>query len=144
VIRATLIGSALAIALSACAGGASDAEQPADLEFAPVGALPASVRQAPTAVRDAYRFTLANSDVLRQVPCHCGCGSMGHTSNAACYLSPDSTADGPVFDSHALGCSICVDITQDVMRLMRQGKDLAEIKAYVETTYSRYGPSNLP
>ena len=44
------------------------------------------------------------------------------------------------FDSHALGCSICVDITLDTIRLIEQGKDIAEIQAYVDSQYSRYGP----
>ena len=48
------------------------------------------------------------------------------------------------FDGHALGCSICVDITQDAMRLTKQGKNPQDIKAYVDKTYSQYGPSNMP
>ncbi len=119
-------------------------ESGTDLGLAAVSALPNAVRRAPVPVRDAYRFAVANPDILRQFPCYCGCGPMGHTSNAACFLQTDSTADGLVFDSHALGCSICVDIAQDVMRLMRQEKPLVDIQAYVESTYSRYGPSNLP
>jgi hypothetical protein len=47
------------------------------------------------------------------------------------------------FDNHALGCSICVDITQDAMRLSKQGKSPQDIKAYVDKTYSQYGPSNM-
>jgi cytochrome c-type biogenesis protein CcmH/NrfF len=47
------------------------------------------------------------------------------------------------FDNHALGCSICVDITQDVMRLQREGKSDQEIRAYIDGTYSKYGPSNI-
>ena len=42
--------------------------------------------------------------------------------------------------THALGCSICVDITQDTMRLLRQGKTVSEIKALIDQTYSQYGP----
>jgi len=48
------------------------------------------------------------------------------------------------YDTHALGCSICVDITLDTMRLLRQGKTVAEIKTFVDQTYSQYGPSNIP
>ena len=47
------------------------------------------------------------------------------------------------FDGHALGCSICVDITQDAMRLTKEGKSPQDIKAYVDKTYSQYGPSNM-
>ena len=42
------------------------------------------------------------------------------------------------FDNHAAGCMICVDITQDTMRLLRQGKELKAIRAYIDTTYSQY------
>jgi hypothetical protein len=36
-----------------------------------------------------------------------------------------------------------VDITQDVMRLSKEGKGVQEIRAYVDAAYARYGPSNL-
>ena len=48
------------------------------------------------------------------------------------------------YDTHALGCSICVDITQDTMRLLQEGKSVQEIKAYVDRTYSKYGKTNMP
>jgi hypothetical protein len=34
-----------------------------------------------------------------------------------------------------------VDITRDVMRLMREGRGEAEIRAYIDATYSKFGPS---
>jgi hypothetical protein len=49
-----------------------------------------------------------------------------------------------IFDTHALGCSICVDITQDTMRLLKQGEPVIDIKTYIDQTYSQYGPSNIP
>jgi hypothetical protein len=48
------------------------------------------------------------------------------------------------YDPHALGCSICVDITQDTMRLLREGQTVAQVRDYVDLTYARYGPSNIP
>jgi hypothetical protein len=43
--------------------------------------------------------------------------------------SLNKTSDGTVktFDPHALGCSICVDITQDAMRMLKDGKSVPEI-----------------
>jgi hypothetical protein len=49
-----------------------------------------------------------------------------------------------MYDTHALGCSICLDITQDTMRLLAQGQSVSEIKAYVDQTYAQFGPSNMP
>jgi signal transduction histidine kinase/CHASE3 domain sensor protein len=140
---AALSLAVVAMALGGCSDGAPENGARTTLQLAAISQLPPEVQRAPVAVSEAYRFAVANPAILRQVPCYCGCGAMGHTSNAACYLAPGSRDGAPVFDGHALGCSICVDITHDVMRLMRQGKALAEIRAYVDTTYARYGPSNL-
>lgn len=137
-IMVILLGS-----LSAC-GGKSGSSDDHDLAMASLDKMPAEVKSAPVAVRQAYQFNVANRDVMTQLPCYCGCGSMGHTSNYSCYVS-SVDADGNVtYDTHALGCSICVDITQDTMRLLKDGKSVPEIKAYVDQTYAQYGPSNMP
>ena len=128
--------------LTACAS--NDAEASHELKMASLDRMPLDVRNAPVTVQQAYQFNVANPDVMTQLPCYCGCGSMGHTSNYACYVS-GVDADGKIsYDTHALGCSICVDITQDTMRLLGQGKSVPEIKAYVDQTYAQYGPSNMP
>jgi len=128
--------------LTAC--GAKTSDDNPDLAMASLDEMPSEVKNAPVAVKQAYQFNVANPDVMTQIPCYCGCGSMGHTSNYSCYVS-SVDADGKVkYDTHALGCSICVDITQDTMRLLKQGKSVPEIKAYVDQTYAQYGPSNMP
>jgi hypothetical protein len=106
--------------------------------------MPAEVLAAPAQVQQAYQFAAANPEVMQQVPCYCGCGDMGHTSNYACYVSGQGPDGKLEYDEHALGCSICVDITQDSMRLFEQGQSLPEVRSYIDSTYSRYGPSNIP
>src|SRR5215813_14589593 len=39
--------------------------------------LPEGLRAAPDEIREAYRFAVANRDVLRYIPCYCGCGEQG-------------------------------------------------------------------
>jgi hypothetical protein len=72
-------------------------------KLAPESVLPADIRKAPDDVREAYRFALANRDTLRYIPCYCGCGEQGHTSNASCYFQDSSTPEKPVFDRMSLG-----------------------------------------
>jgi hypothetical protein len=110
----------------------------------PLDQMPSEVRSAAMTVQQAYRFAAANPPILQQIPCYCGCGAMGHTSNYACYWKKDAANGAPTFENHALGCSICVDITQDTMRLLKEGKNLPEIKAIIDGTYSKFGPSNIP
>ena len=101
--------------------------------------LPAFAQTAPARVRQAYQFTAANREVTEQVPCYCGCVNIGHTSSYDCYIADTYNADILLFDEHALNCSICVDITQEVMRMMREGKSTPEIVDYVNAAYSKLG-----
>ncbi len=134
----------LLLAGSAGCAGASSGESTAEIKMAPMSQMPADVQKAPVSVQEAYRFAYANPDTMKQIPCYCGCGDDGHTSNYDCYVSSVDGQGKVTYDPHALGCSICVDITQDAMRLLRQGKSVQEVRAYVDQTYAKYGPSNMP
>jgi hypothetical protein len=47
-----------------------------------------------------YRFAVEHPETLQWMPCTCGCGSLGHTSNRACYIKAES--EGQItFTSHA-------------------------------------------
>ena len=130
----------LTTTISACSAG-----QPStNLPMASLGPMPGEVQSAPVTVQQAYQFAVANPVVMKNIPCYCGCGNVGHTSNYDCYVSSVDDQGKVTFDQHALGCSICVDITQDVMRLLKEGKSPQEARAYIDATYSKYGPSNIP
>ena len=141
----TLLASLLilvSVATAGCNGTAANTvHEPA---MASMADMPAEVGAAPVVVQQAYQFAVANPDVLQKVPCYCGCGAMGHKSNYACYVKNVDAAGKVSYDTHALGCSICVDITQDVLRLYKQGTSVPDIRAYVDATYAKYGPSNMP
>ncbi|HMR99341.1 MAG: PCYCGC motif-containing (lipo)protein [Anaerolineales bacterium] len=130
-----------ATAVSACSTSNSD---DAHLAMMPLDQMPMEVQSAPVAVQEAYQFNTANPDIMKNIPCYCGCGDIGHTSNYDCYVSNIDDKNNITFDNHALGCSICVDITQDVMRMLRDGKSPQDARAYIDATYSKYGPSNIP
>jgi len=133
-----IIGMALA-SLPACS-----TQQTTELHMMSIDHMPADVQSAAVTVQEAYQFAAANPDVMENIPCYCGCGNIGHTSNYGCYVSHVDDQGKIAFDNHALGCSICVDITQDVMRMLREGKSLQEARAYIDATYSKYGSSNIP
>ncbi len=71
-------------------------------ELAPESVLSETLRNAPPKVREAYRFAIANREILRQIPCYCGCGAQ-HKSNAECYIK-NVAADGKIeFDLMSYG-----------------------------------------
>jgi hypothetical protein len=116
--------------------GANAGTDRATLAMAEAHDIPTAVQDASQRVSDAYRFAAANPTVLEQIPCYCGCGPMGHGSNYACFWQSEGTVD-----EHALGCGICVDIAQDVMRGLQQGRSLSQIRIQVDGDYSRFGPA---
>jgi hypothetical protein len=137
-----MIGLVGLTVLPACSTQSSSGE--VHLDMASMDHMPPEVQSAPVTVQEAYQFNVANPEIMKNIPCYCGCGAIGHTSNYACYVSHVDENGNIMFDNHALGCSICVDITQDVMRMLREGKSPQEARTYIDATYSKYGPSNIP
>jgi hypothetical protein len=135
-----LIGLIALTSLPACSAQSSDTH----LNMTSMDQMPSEVQSAPVTVQQAYQFASANPDIMKNIPCYCGCGNVGHTSNYSCYVSSVDDKGNIKFDNHALGCSICVDITQDVMRMLKDGKSPRDIRASIDNTYSKYGPSNIP
>lgn len=139
-----LIGLLTLTGVSGCSSQSETGDSHANMKMASMDIMPAEVQSAPVSVQQAYQFNVANPDIMQDIPCYCGCGSVGHTSNYDCYVADVDAAGQITFDNHALGCSICVDITQDVMRMVEDGKSPQDARAYIDATYSKYGPSNIP
>jgi hypothetical protein len=92
---------ALSLALEACTDATGMVQE--QLTLAPESALPDFVRDAAPQVQEAYRFAIANPEVLSKFPCYCGCGAMGHQNNLQCYIK-EIRADGSIeFENHAFG-----------------------------------------
>jgi hypothetical protein len=99
-VMALLLGLLLLVG-SACTG--ADHQTREELTLAPASALPDFVRDGSSQVKGAYRFAIANPDVLSVIPCYCGCGAIGHKNNLQCYIK-DRQPDGSiVFENHAFG-----------------------------------------
>ena len=139
-IRLLIILSGMLLVPTLIAGCANVQAAETSFEMAPMSDMPAEVRQAPVSVQEGYQFAAANPEILEQVPCYCGCGPIGHTSNHSCYVQGTAPDGSIIFDRHAMGCTICVDITHDTMRLLSQGKTVDDVLAYVDGRYSQYGP----
>ena len=74
-----------------------------EIRLAPASQLPDRIGQAPSTVQEAYRFAVANQDLVSQFPCYCGCVHAGHASNLDCYVQEVQVDGTIVFDEHAFG-----------------------------------------
>jgi hypothetical protein len=143
-VRWLILSVALILVVSSLGGCSGTKSSQTNLnKMAPMSDMPSEIQKAPTIVQESYQFAVANPEALKNVPCYCGCGAVGHTSNYSCYVQEVKTSGEIVFDQHALGCTLCVDISQDVIRLTNEGKTPQEIRGAIDQTYSQYGPSNM-
>lgn len=100
--RELLTRGLLAVSAMAVAGCRTFEAAEHRYQLASENVLPTDIAKAPAEVREAYRFAITNRDTLRYIPCYCGCGAEGHTSNASCYIKDSSTRDNLLFDRMSL------------------------------------------
>ena len=105
---------------------------------APEGELPSVVHHAGPEAVDAYRAAMHSPDVLRAVPCTCGCmESLGHENNLDCYID-EIQANGMVtYSTHGIYCVVCQLITRDALDGAAAGMRGEELHAMI---LNRYGP----
>lgn len=87
------------------------------------------------AIKRAYAFAARRPDILRSMPCYCGCKRLGHESNEACYVKSRSSTGQPRWTDHAITCGICIDITLDAAVMTADQKPIDTIRRAIETKY---------
>ena len=91
-------------------------------------------------VRATYDFAAQHPEILKYVPCYCGCGSQGHSANESCFVARrDAVGNVLEWDTHGFGCTICVDVAREAMQLYSSGADVVSIRTAIE---KRWSPGN--
>lgn len=78
--------------------------------------------------RAAYQVAKDIPEVLEEMPCFCGCKSIGHKSNLFCFK-----------DNHGAACAMCQDIALDAKKMHDQGMPIAQIQDKIK---AKYGPQS--
>ena len=88
-------------------------------------------------VRATYDFAAQHPEVLKYVPCYCGCGAQGHKANESCFVARRDVKGNVVeWDTHGFGCTICVDVAREAMQLYASGADVHSIRAAIERKWT--------
>ena len=88
-------------------------------------------------VRATYDFAAQHPEVLKYVPCYCGCGADGHSANESCFVARrDARGNVLEWDTHGFGCTICVDVAREAMQLYSSGADVVSIRAAIEKKWT--------
>lgn len=96
-------------------------------------------------VRQVYEFAARHPEVLQYVPCYCGCEREGHSANHSCFVK-SRASDGRVteWDSHGVGCAICLQVGYDAMTLFNAGSKPPAIRDAIDRKYASRFPSSTP
>jgi len=165
VLLIILIG---AIAFAGCAGPEPASSEtapapPAQSATSPAGdprhladdlpLLPTGVEMGvrPVAVmRATYEFAARHPEVMKYVPCFCGCERGGHQDNHDCFVAGRENKRVTSWDTHAIGCEICVDVAHQALQMHNSGASVAAIRASIEKRYAaqaaegRHTPTPMP
>jgi len=88
-------------------------------------------------VRATYDFAAQHPEILKYVPCYCGCGADGHSANESCFVARrDAKGNVLEWDTHGFGCTICVDVAREAMQLHSSGADVVSIRAAIEKKWT--------
>jgi hypothetical protein len=114
----------------------------------PLPALPRVSFEPPRSmavVQQVYEFAARHPEVLQHVPCYCGCERIGHNGNHDCFIK-SRAANGRVaeWDSHGIGCTICIDVARDALTLFNTGATPTAIRAAIDAKYGSRFPSSTP
>jgi hypothetical protein len=105
------------------------------------------VRPAET-VRLAYEFAARHPEVLKYVPCFCGCERGGHEGNDDCFVGArDKSGNVAEWETHGLICEVCIDVAEQAMKMHNSGAPVTAIRAAIEKRYEgrpTHTPTPMP
>lgn len=143
--RRRLLVLAAAVLATACAPAAqarpSASVLPALAANPTRGIWPDEYHGAPKPVRDAYAWAATHENILRYIPCYCGCGAIGHVSNYDCFVRDRPSAGWITLDLHGLSCGTCVSIALESAAMVDKGLTVRQIRTAIDARWSATGPA---
>lgn len=133
----TMLAGFMAAALIVVAGGVVGLVAHGDLDHGAMAGGASSDHMAfmldtvPGEIATHYAFARANHDVYSHIPCYCGCeATLDHRYLFDCFVTPDGG-----WESHASGCSVCIDESKMARRLLAGGAHPEAIRDAIVARY---------
>lgn len=137
------------------AGNNAQHDHTAHQQHAPNGDLQektASISQLPhfldnldPQIKDAYKIASANIDLLKSIPCYCGCGEeAGHLHNGNCFIKEINKDGSVMWDDHGTRCGTCMEIAVVSSQMKAKGKSVKEIRTFIDNAFKDGYPAPTP
>ena len=89
-------------------------------------------------VKAAYLFAAQHPEVLKYMPCFCGCERGGHRGNDDCFVSARDAAGKPTqWEQHGMVCEVCIDVATQARQMHSSGASVSAIREAIEKKYAR-------
>lgn len=97
---------------------------------------PRLLPRPPEVIQAVYRFAAEHPEILRYMPCFCGCNEMGHRSSEACFVKSRSR-NGAVteWNEHGIACAMCIAVAERAKTMRESGASLSDMRADIEKRY---------
>ncbi|MFC0274349.1 PCYCGC motif-containing (lipo)protein [Metabacillus herbersteinensis] len=98
--------------------------------------LPTFLNDQPKEIQNVYAAAGENGEILKHIPCYCGCGrSVGHKHNDNCFISERKSDGSIVWDDHGTKCKVCLEIAAIAVVEHQKGKSVKEIRTLIDEKY---------
>ena len=111
--------------------------------------FPNYVLASSSIIQGTYALAANHPDVLKNVPCYCGCGvEAGHQNNLDCFVGQMGPNNKVLsWDQHGSTWDICVNIAREAVQMHKDGKTPKEIYSKIQAEYKSDGqptPTPMP
>ncbi|HEU4965444.1 MAG TPA: PCYCGC motif-containing (lipo)protein [Bacilli bacterium] len=98
--------------------------------------LPKFLAKLDPSVKEAYVAAAKAHDVMRWIPCYCGCGiSEAHRSNLDCFIKTINKDGTVVWSDHGTRCTTCQNIAKITAKLQDEGKSATAIRQEIDKQF---------
>jgi hypothetical protein len=98
---------------------------------------PEYVTDADPEVQSLYEFQVTHGELMRYMPCFCGCGdNVGHRNNRDCFIEEVRDNGSVEFDPMAPSCGVCLGVAAQSREMLEEGSSPREIRAAIDTQYA--------
>ena len=114
----------------------------ADLPLLPMG-VDQAIRPL-NVMRATFEFAARHPEVMKYIPCFCGCNRGGHKDNHDCFVSGrDAAGKVKSWEPHALECQVCVEVAHQTLQMYNSGATVFAIREAIEKKYAG-APNHTP
>lgn len=98
--------------------------------------LPNFLANAEPAVKESYIAAAKAADIMKWIPCYCGCGiSEGHQNNLDCFIKTIKPDGSVVWVDHGTRCATCQNIAKITAKLKEEGKSVTAIRQEIDEKF---------